>query len=291
MSKSGVKRFYGEGLALSALVHLGLLAVIVFGLPRFSRPPPDMTDIVPVSFVEIADVTRTDAPQPEPQPAPAPEPEPEQAFAANEPTPAPAPVDAVPLPQEKPEPEREPEAKPAPVAKPAPPRARIDVAPRAKPRPPSRFDASKVAALIDRSIKEEAPPPQPQKEDVAAKKEAERQKSITALSDRVATATLQAAIRQRVQECWYLPSGGKDVADMQVRIRIYLRQDAQLLRPPQFIDAGDMSGPGREFYRIFAESARRAVQNCEPYENLPLAQYDLWRQIDFTFDAADMLGG
>ncbi|GAK32695.1 ribonucleases G and E [alpha proteobacterium Q-1] len=290
-----MKKFYGEGLALSALVHLGLLAVIVFGLPRFSRPPPDMAEIVPVSFVEIADVTRTDAPQPEPEPEPepAPEPEPEQAYAANEPAPAPAPADAVPLPQEKPAPEQEPkpEIKPAPEPKPTPPRARIDVAPRAKPRPPSRFDASKVAALIDRSIKEEAPPPQPQKDDAETQKEAERQKSITALSDRVATATLQAAIRQRVQECWYLPSGGKDVADMQVRIRIYLRQDGQLLRPPQFIDAGDMSGPGREFYRIFAESARRAVQNCEPYENLPLAQYDLWRQIDFTFDAADMLGG
>ncbi|MFQ5348586.1 MAG: hypothetical protein ACE5ED_12250 [Rhodothalassiaceae bacterium] len=70
---------------------------------------------------------------------------------------------------------------------------------------------------------------------------------------------------------------------MQVRIRIELRRDGRLARPPQFVDAGDLSAPGRDFYRIFAESARRAVLNCQPYDNLPLSQYELWRQIEFTF--------
>ncbi|GEQ99116.1 hypothetical protein JCM17844_27530 [Iodidimonas gelatinilytica] len=284
---SDVKRFYREGLALSAAVHLGLLAVGYFGLPHLSRPEPDMPDIVPVSFVEISDVTRSNEPQSEPEPQP--DPEPEDLYARDEPQQIDMAELDVPLPEDKPAPpEKKPD--PAPEAKPEPVKPRLTVAPRTKPRPPSRFDSSKVAALIDRSIKEERPQSVPDPVEKTEEKDTETPQP-SAFADRIATATLQAAIRQRVQECWYLPSGGKDVANMRVRIRIQLRQDGKLLRPPQFIDAGDLSKPGNEFYRIFAESARRAVQKCEPYDSLPLAQYDKWREIDFTFDAADMLGG
>lgn len=275
-----MKQFYGEGAAFSAAIHIGIAAFAVFGLPHIAREIPDIPDIVPVEFVEIASETRSDKPAPEPEPEPEPEPAPQ--IAPEAPAPAPEIAEAVPLPEAKPEP-----ARPEPEPEPTPPKPRIEVAPRAKPAPPSRFDASRVAALIDRSIKEEAPAPVAKPEEPA--EEAAPQPS--ALSARIATATLQAAIRQRVQECWFVPSGAKDVADMQVRIRIQLREDGRLMRQPQFLDAGDLSAPGNEFFRIFAESARRAILNCQPYDNLPLAQYNLWRQIDFTFDAGQMLGG
>lgn len=283
-----VKKYFGEGLVLSGAVHLGLVAVALFGLPHMSRPTPEVPDVVPVDFIEIADVTRTDKPPPEKQPEP--EPEPEPTLAKSESVPEQQVAEAVPLPaEEKPKPPEKTKA-PEPEPKPAPPKPRITVEPRSKPRPPSRFDASRVTALIDRSIKEETHNQQPSDEKPEEKSERKAQPQ-TALSDRIATATLQAAIRQRVQECWYVPGGAKDLGKMQVRIRIQLRQDGHLLRPPQVLDAGDTSRPGQEYYRIFVESARRAVQSCEPYDNLPLAQYEVWRQIDFTFDAADMLGG
>lgn len=281
-----VKKYFGEGLVLSAAVHLGLAVLALFGLPHLSRPTPEVPDIVPVDFIEIADVTRTDKPPPEPQPEPQPEPEP--TLARSEAAPPQQVAEAVPLPAEdKPAP---PETAKTSEPEPAPPKPRITVEPRSKPRPPSRFDASRVTALIDRSIKEEARVQQPRTETPPEQTDKTVQPQ-TALSDRIATATLQAAIRQRVQECWYVPGGAKDLGKMQVRIRIQLRQDGHLLRPPQVLDAGDTARPSQEYYRIFVESARRAVQSCEPYDNLPLAQYDIWRQIDFTFDAADMLGG
>ena len=45
------------------------------------------------------------------------------------------------------------------------------------------------------------------------------------------------------------------------------------------------------FYRAVAESAVRSLQHprCMPLE-LPLAQYDLWKDITFNFDPSEALG-
>lgn len=285
---------YRAGLLLSAAVHAGVVVAALVGLPALTRDAPDMPDVVPVDFVVIAEETRTTEPPPEPEPAPEadPEPELEQQVAQAQPEPAPAP-EAVPLPAEKPAPPA-PEPEPDPEPKPEP-RARLDVTPRAKPRPPSRFNADRLAALIDRSVEESSPaPPEAVQEDTeTSKAEApeESQRRQAALTDRFATTTLRALIADRVQKCWYLPAGAKDVADMQVTIRIDLRRDGRLARQPRFVDTGKHSLSDDQFYRIFAESARRAVQNCEPYEDLPPAQYHIWQSIEFTFDAGRMLGG
>ncbi len=271
-----VRDFYREGWIFSLAVHVGLAVAVIVGLPQLRRPLPDIPEVIPVEFVTIDDVVRAPVEKPEPAPEP-------QAVAEPVETPPPRPqaADAVPLPDARP---------PEPQTKPPPPRPRLHVAPRSKPKPPSRFDAARVAALLDRSIKTASPAP-------ADTAETEKPKRTTpaprqsALAARIATATLAAAIRQRVQQCWFVPAGAKDLEKMQVRIRIELRRDGRLARPPQFIGAGNLSAPGREFFRIFAESARRAVLNCQPYDNLPLSQYELWRQIEFTFDAGEMLGG
>jgi len=285
---------YRTALLLSAAVHIGVAVVGIMGLPALTREAPEMPEVVPVDFVVIADEARTTEPPPEPEPQPEsePEPEPEQQLAQAEPTPSPAP-EAVPLPTEKPE---APAPEPAPESEAQPePRARIDVTPRAKPRPPSRFDAQRLAALIDRSIDESRPASPQTEENENATEEPEEspkeQRRRAALTDRFATTTLRALIADRVQKCWYLPAGAKDVGDMQVTIRIDLRRDGRLARQPRFVDTGKYSLADDQFYRTFAESARRAVQNCEPYEDLPAAQYHIWQSIEFTFDASRMLGG
>jgi len=283
---------YRAGLVLSAAVHVGVVVAALVGLPSLTRDSPDLPEVVPVDFVVIAEEARTTEPQPQSQPEPTPEPE--RQVAQVEPKPAPAP-EAVPLPAERPEaptPPPEPEPKPEPDPE---PQARIVVTPRAKPRPPSRFHANRLAALIDRSIEETAPTPSEPADEEAEPQQTDKpdepQRRQAALTDRFATTTLRALIADRVQKCWYLPAGAKDVADMQVTIRIDLRRDGRLARQPRFVDTGEHSLSGNEFYRIFAESARRAVQNCEPYEDLPSAQYHIWQSIEFTFDAGRMLGG
>ena len=129
-----------SGIALSATLHLGLAALILFGLPNlFRKPPPEETPIA-VELVTIAPDTRATHPnpyrpkpeaKPEPPvatPAPKPEPKPEPPPAAAEPPPS----AAAPPPPAPPQP-AQPEAKPTP---PPPPPKPVEA--QAPPPPPQR---------------------------------------------------------------------------------------------------------------------------------------------------------
>lgn len=130
------------GIVLSATLHVGLLALILFGLPNlFHHPPPEETPIA-VELVTIAPDTKATHPNPyrpkpeaKPEPAiatPAPKPEPKP----EPPTPAvsePPPSAAAPPPPAPPQPPK-PEIKPAPP--PPPPKPVEAQAPPPPPRPP-----------------------------------------------------------------------------------------------------------------------------------------------------------
>src|SRR6266446_1259773 len=110
------------GIAASAILHLGIFALILLGLPNlFRHPPPEETPIA-VELVTIAPDTRATQPNPfrpkpetKPEPpvaAPAPKPEPKP----EPPPPAPEPSAAAPPPTPAPPPEiARPEPKPAPL--------------------------------------------------------------------------------------------------------------------------------------------------------------------------------
>ena len=115
-----------SGWLLSALLHVGVVVAVVFGLPRvFESDALDLSDRpIFVSVVEIADESSAPALAAEPEPAPIPEPEP---IPVPEPEPAPLPiVEPEPEPVPGPEPQLaalppEPEPEPsAPEARPAP---------------------------------------------------------------------------------------------------------------------------------------------------------------------------
>ena len=74
-------------------------------------------------------------------------------------------------------------------------------------------------------------------------------------------------------------------------IRLWLNDDRQAL-----IDGYVQSGPsvlnggGDPLFNLAAEAAMRAVNRCQPYV-LPAEKYDLWRDINVTFDPREMLRG
>jgi hypothetical protein len=133
------------GIALSASLHIALLAVILLGLPNlFHHPPPEESPIA-VELVTIAPETRATHPnpfrpkpeaKPEPAvaaPAPKPEPKPEPAPPVPEPPPASA---SAPPPPPLPEPPK-PEVKAPPAPPPPPPKpAEAQAPPPPLPRPP-----------------------------------------------------------------------------------------------------------------------------------------------------------
>ena len=287
------------GIALSVCMHIVMLAFAAFGLPRLTAPPPEPPDVVEVEFVEVAEETATKEqapPQPEPetqepeQPAPEPEPEPQPEKMANvapeetEPAPSEA-APKVPMPDDKPEPETKPEPEPEQTVSSLAERVTV----RRKPEPPSRFDVDQIAALIDKSVDEPTRLNVQDVEKELEQKASERQASAD-LRARRNQARIEQMIRQKVQRCWSIPVGVKDIEEMSVKIRLKLRPDGSMLGPPKYVNAGDLNAPGREYFRTFAESARRAVQRCAPYD-LPVDLYDSWDDIVFNFDAGAMVGG
>jgi hypothetical protein len=132
------------GIALSATLHIAMLALILLGLPNlFHHPPPEETPIA-VELVTIAPETRATHPnpfrpkpeaKPEPPvaaPAPKPEPKPEPSPPVPEP-PAAASAPSLPAP---PEPAKAEVKAPPPPPPPKPVEAQAPAPPPPPPRPP-----------------------------------------------------------------------------------------------------------------------------------------------------------
>jgi hypothetical protein len=128
------------GIALSATLHVGLLVVIVLGLPNlFHHPPPEETPIA-VELVTIAPETKATHPNPF-KPKPDAKPDPAVATPAPKPEPKPDPTPPVPEP-----PASAAASPPPPLPEPAKPEVK---APPAPPPPPPK------------PVEAQAPPPPP----------------------------------------------------------------------------------------------------------------------------------
>ena len=87
------------------------------------------------------------------------------------------------------------------------------------------------------------------------------------------------ALRARLRDCWNLPAGAADSKDLNVEVRILLKQDGSLSAEPTVLNRS--SNP---FFQVAAESALRAVRTCAPFDFLPLAKYEAWKDIEVNFD-------
>ena len=310
----------GYGSFLSVLLHVCIFALAVLGLPRLFDPEPVEMGAV---AVEIASLSELEAPPParpepaEPEPAAAeppppppaakaapppppapPSPEPEPALAI--PEPRPVPPEAVPAPAPVPKPKAKPAPPPPPKAKPAPPpppkavktvAAKKPPKPRRKPRPPDRMRT--VLKNLDRIA---APAPRPKTKPARGEQRAAAPAKAT-LQERFRQAQARrgdetaviAQLRLQLEPCWSVPAGAKDVAGIKVPIRIRLQPDGSLAGGPRVENAVRLESD--PVYRAVAESALRALRNprCVPFK-LPYGQYDIWKDVVFSFDPKEMLG-
>ncbi len=279
------------GWMLSALLHVGVVVVAFAGLPHLQRPIPTPPPPIAIEFVKISAKTQQQAPREEvKQEAATEQPQRNVAAAENVPTPA---ENSVPLPDKAPPKKAAPKPTPEPEISEAQQLAR-SITPRTKPRPPSRLKSKRIAALIDRSIKEEkevVKVDEPAEEKEKAEEPKEQPNQFAGLRGRIATASLRDALSQKLSGCWTFPRGAKGIENMQVTVRIWLRPDGTLSRPPEFVNAGNLNDPGRAFYRVFAESARRAVRICEPFTEASQYIGAGQKYIDFNFNGAEFAGG
>jgi hypothetical protein len=91
------------------------------------------------------------------------------------------------------------------------------------------------------------------------------------------------ALRGQVQRCWNIPAGAVDAQDLRVSVKFRLDRTGALEGSPEVIRGG--GGAGVE--RAAAESARRAVARCAPY-NLPSEKYETWAEVIVNFDPSEM---
>ena len=289
-----------KGLAISAVGHVALLtwALVSFSSRSLYNPSESLSVDV-VSSTEFSQVMngQRNAPQAEkPKPlvekiAPAkPAEEPTAKVSEKKeiaPTKAAAPPP--PGPEAKPEPKPERAKKESPQPDPIAEALKKDEAKKpvkaaeAKPAPkkPTQdyvFDPNKTAALLDKRT--------PQRH--AAAGDVMNSTATLGLASGSALTLSESeidALRRQIQACWAVPAGAADVKEMTVTIRLMLKQDGSLAAEPALMNRGSGS-----FFQVYAESALRAIRRCQPYR-MPIAKYELWKDVEVSFRPTDMFGG
>jgi colicin import membrane protein len=146
-----------------------------------------------------------------------------------------------------------------------------------KPKKERSFDQSKIAALLDKR--------KPERHAVAG--DVINANSSFGTSEGQAqklTMSWVGALQARIKQCWNVPAGVRDAENIEIRVYFELRKDGTVVSQPRLL-AGPPSATGP----AIAESAIRAIQQCQPYTFLPQAEYvGGWDRLDITFSSRDL---
>jgi len=94
-----------------------------------------------------------------------------------------------------------------------------------------------------------------------------------------------AAFKAQVRKCWVARPGTPNAPDVKVIMRLALSPDGMLGAAPELI-AAPLEVDGRPL----RDSAKRALQKCQPYAGLPTDKYKDWKILDLTFTAEGPAG-
>ncbi len=240
-----------SGVLISAVSHIALVALALFGTPKLFDNPE--LAAIEVDLVRPDEVERPKEKPPEDKPA-----------------------DWNPLSQQSPpQPETAPQAQPK---SPPPPQANQQAAfgPQgASPAPspqaqtsPWIFDPVNIPALLDL----------PNSPDKGFDSEATTTANLPAND--------KAAFKAHLKKCWTLPGGMSPAQTTRVVLRIYLRRDGRLAGEPVLIEASaSREGP------LLMQAAIQTLKDCQPYGFLPADKYREWRVLDLSFSPREMAGG
>ncbi len=287
-------------LASSFVAHAAILLAAVVSLPaaegyKVALPPPIPVDIVSVEdfskrMAASKDAAETPADQPAAPPKIEPKADPKPArkvaekreTAAKEP-----PKPAEPEPDLKDLIKQTEDVAPAPeppaekkAAAPPPPK------PQTTPKPPEKkevekLDLDQVAALLNKVDEEQAAPAE-QTDVTGTPRRAAFDSQGT---DQAQAATMLAALRARISQCWSVPAGVRDGDQLLIRLQIGFNPDGSLSSEPVLLNSS-----GHPAFGAAVRSATAAIVGCAPYSDiLPADKYDQWKSIIVNFDPSQML--
>ncbi len=158
-------------------------------------------------------------------------------------------------------------------------RAKAKAVQQAQAKPQPSFDPNKIAALLDK------------REPTRQASAADTLSTAPSLGKADATGPQLSqseidALRRRLGECWNPPAGARDAGQLKVVLRVLFKPDATVATPPQLV-----AGTPSPFGPAMAESAKRAILSCQPFTMLRADTYQLWKDIEITFDPREMFGG
>ena len=91
------------------------------------------------------------------------------------------------------------------------------------------------------------------------------------------------AIASSIKQCWNLDAGDRDIENMLIEIRVHLMPDGTV-KKVQILDKALYKSDAH--FKSVAESARRAVYICSPFE-VPLGKYETWKTMLLRFNPMD----
>jgi colicin import membrane protein len=301
---------------------IGHAAVLLWSVWSFAaKPLPTPVEALPVDIVSVSEFTQMTAGNKSASKSEAAKPlaekigeakpvedvtakvvEKKEVQAAREPPPAPEskPVESKPAEskpaeskpaESKPE-KKQAEAKPDPIAealakeeakKPEPKKAEAKPPPPPKkPAPPApKFDPNQVQALLNKQTATRV---------AAADSVINPEASVGLQNARAKQLSISEldALRQKLAKLWRIPPGARDPEELVVVFRIKLKPDGRLVEGPW----PQLVSSGKTPLAIAArESAARAINIGQPFDMLRPENYELWKDIEITFDPRDMIGG
>ena len=138
----------------------------------------------------------------------------------------------------------------------------------------NKKETDKVTALLDKF---------PDKRDVGQMIENKpEEKNLT--GGAIITAGEISNMRSQIEMCWNPPVGVRGAASQKVQVKITLNKDGTIS------DVEPITRDSNGYREVAINAAVRAVLSCAPYE-FPSEKYELWKEIKFTFDPRNMLGG
>jgi colicin import membrane protein len=270
---------------ISTGLHVAVLlwATLSFTGKTFEVTPAESLPVDLVSEKEFSELTKgiKDAPKPVEKPKPVVEKKDDKTITAEEII-----AKLTPKKELKPAAEKPPEPKSDPIAdtikkeeKEKKQEAKVEPQPLPPKRPEHKqpkFDADKIAALLDKR--------DPQR-NAATGAELNGAPTMGAAMGNAAKLSQSEidALRSRLMALWNPPVGMRDAQQGQVTIRIRFKRDGTLETGPQVLTSGN--GPQ---FTAMRDSAVRAVFVGQPYTMLRPDHYDIWKEIDFTFDTKEM---
>jgi colicin import membrane protein len=138
------------------------------------------------------------------------------------------------------------------------------------------FDATKLAALLDKR--------DPTRQ-AATGTQLNSQASLGTSRGTAATLSQSEldALRARLTKLWNVQAGTERPEELIVDIRIKLTPDRRLAAPPEIVSRG--TSPR---YQAAADAAMRAVLQGQPFDMLQTATYEQWKDMIVTFDPRQM---